>query len=81
MQYRVYSGPRGSEAVSALDRDRLLYKEYPTLDEAFGWARHVEDRGGVVLLIEGDDGTRLARLEVANALRQGDTDQRVARAR
>jgi hypothetical protein len=81
MQYRVYSGPRGSEAVSALDRDRLLYKEYPTLDEAFGWARHVEDRGGVVLLIEGDDGTRLSRLEVANALRQGDTDQRVARAR
>ncbi|MGA2127825.1 MAG: hypothetical protein ABSG76_16935 [Xanthobacteraceae bacterium] len=81
MQYRVYSGPRGTEAVSALDRDRLLYKEYPTLDEAFGWARHVEDRGGVVMLIEGDDGTRLSKLDVANALRHGDADQRVARAR
>jgi len=81
MQYRVYSGPRGSAAISGVDRDRLLYKEYPTLDEAFGWARHVHDRGGVVLLIEGDDGTRLSRLDVAEALRQGGGDQRVARAR
>ena len=73
MRYRVYSGPRGSEAISPLEKDRLLYKELSTLDEALNWARHVADRGGVVLLIEGDDGTSMSKFEVANALRHGET--------
>jgi hypothetical protein len=68
MTYRVYSGPRGSQDVSPIDKGRLLFKEYAMLDEAFGWAQHIHDRGGVALLIEGDDGTSLNRREIADAL-------------
>jgi hypothetical protein len=77
MQYRVYGGQRGSEAVSPLEKDRLLYKEYATLDEALSWARHLVDRGDVVLPIEGDDGTMMSKLDVADALRHG-AGERVA---
>jgi hypothetical protein len=69
MRYRVYSGPRGSIAVTALEKDRLPYKEFDTLDEAFGWAHHVNEGGRVTLLIEGDDGTHLTKQEIAAALR------------
>ena len=68
MRYRVYSGPRGSQDVSPIDRDRLLFKEFAGLDEALGWAQHVNDRGSVALLIEGDDGTSLNRRDIAHAL-------------
>ena len=69
MTYRVYSGPRGSEMVSALDKEHLLYKEFDTLDGALGWARHVnDDDRRVTLLIEGDDGTHLAKHEIVAAL-------------
>jgi len=68
MRYRVYSGPRGSEDVPAAEKDRWLFKEYAGLDEALGWAQHVNDRGGVALLIEGDDGTVLKKRDIANAL-------------
>ncbi len=71
MAYRVYSGPRGSEAISPLEKDRRLYKEYPTLDDALSWARPVDAGGGAVLLIEGDDGTALSKRDVVNALRVG----------
>jgi hypothetical protein len=50
----------------------MLYKEFSTLDEALSWARHVHDRGGVVLLIEGDDGTSMSKVDVADALRHGE---------
>ena len=53
MTYRTYSGPRGSQAIAPLDKDRLLYKEFDTLDAALAWARHVNDGGRVALLIEG----------------------------
>ena len=33
MGYRAYSGPRGASAVSALEKERLLYKEFATLDD------------------------------------------------
>ena len=69
MRYRVYSGPRGSKDISPIDKDRLLFKEYAQLDEAFGWAQHVKDHGGVALLIEGDDGTRLTKQQIAAALK------------
>ena len=52
MTYRTYSGPRGSQAIAPLDKDRLLYKEFDTLDAALAWARHVNDSGRVALLIE-----------------------------
>ena len=68
MRYRVYCGPRGSAAISPLDRDRMLFKEYDTLDAALGWARHVAAGGRVPLLIEGDDGARLDKQDIAAAL-------------
>jgi hypothetical protein len=68
MTYRVYSGPRGSEAISPLEKDRYLYKEFSMLDEALGWARHLNAGGRVALLIEGDDGTRLTKQQIAATL-------------
>jgi len=68
MPYRVYSGPRGSESISPLEKDRHLFKEFGLLDEAMSWARHVNDGGRVTLLIEGDDGTRLTKQQIAAAL-------------
>jgi hypothetical protein len=65
MRYRVYSGPRGSAAISPLDRERMLFKEF---DGALGWARHLSASGRVPLLIEGDDGTRLDKRDIAAAL-------------
>jgi hypothetical protein len=74
MRYRVYSGPRGSEAVSPMEKDRLLFKEYATLDEALNWARHVDRQGGVALLIEGDDGTAMTKRDIATALRHSESE-------
>lgn len=73
MTYRVYSGPRGSEAISPLQKDRQLYKEFATLDEAMSWARHLIKEGRVALLIEGDDGTRLTKQQIATALKNPDS--------
>jgi hypothetical protein len=68
MAYRAYSGPRGSEIGNALDKERMLYKEFDTLDGALAWARHVNDTGRVTLLVEGDDGTRLTSHQIVAAL-------------
>jgi hypothetical protein len=68
MRYRVYVGSRGSEAISPLQKDQFLFKEFTTLDDAFGWARHVNGSGRVTLLIDGDDGTNLTKHEIAAAL-------------
>lgn len=67
--FRVYSGPRGSESVPPLEKDKWLFKEFGALDDALGWARHVNDGGRVAVLIEGDDGTRLSKVEIAAALK------------
>jgi hypothetical protein len=69
MTYRVYSGPRGSQSISPLEKDRHLYKEFGTLDEAMSWAQRLNDSGRVSLLIEGDDGTRLTKQQIVAALR------------
>jgi hypothetical protein len=69
MTYRVYSGPPGSETVPPLEKEHWLYKEFGLLDEALGWARHVNSGGRVTLLIEGDDGTRMTKKEILAALR------------
>jgi hypothetical protein len=71
MRYRVYSGPRGSEDVSPFAKQQMLFKEFDGLDNALLWARHVERRGRRPLLIEGDDGTRMDRRAIVNALRVG----------
>jgi len=78
MTYRVYSGPRGSQSISALEKDRLLFKEFSLLDEAMSWARHLNDGGRVALLIEGDDGTQLNRQQIAGALKHAESDGRAA---
>ncbi len=69
MTYRVYSGPRGSQSISPLEKDRHLYKEFSMLDEAMSWARHINNGGRVALLIEGDDGTRLTKQQIVAALK------------
>ena len=73
MTFRVYSGPRGSQSISPLEKDRHLYKEFRLLDEAMSWARHINDSGRVALLIEGDDGTRLTKQQIVTALKSPDT--------
>jgi len=68
MTYRVFTGPPGSEAISPLEKDRRLFKEFTDLDEAFAWAQNVRQKGAVPLLLEGDDGTRMNKYEIADAL-------------
>ncbi len=72
MTFRVYSGPRGSESIPPLEKERHLYKEFGALDEAMNWARHINESGRVSLLIEGDDGTRLTKQQIAAALKHGE---------
>ncbi|MGD0418405.1 MAG: hypothetical protein ABSA68_02305 [Xanthobacteraceae bacterium] len=69
MTFRVYSGPRGSQSISPLEKDRHLFKEFNVLDEAMSWARHINESGRVALLIEGDDGTRLTKQQIVTALK------------
>ena len=78
MTYRVYSGPPGSDVVPPMEKERWLYKEFGLLDEALGWARHVNDGGRVALLIEGDDGTQMSKREISAALRHPEAAERVS---
>ncbi|MEN3376005.1 MAG: hypothetical protein V7604_1360, partial [Hyphomicrobiales bacterium] len=73
MSYRVYVGPPGTEKISPLEKDQLLFKEFASLDDAFGWARHVNGSGRVTLAIDGDDGTSLNRREIAAALQHSES--------
>ncbi len=75
MRYRVYSGPRGSEDVRPITKHQMLFKEFESVDDALSWARHVERGGRVPLLIEGDDGTRMDRRSIVDALRVGMREQ------
>ena len=63
-RYRVYTGDSGLENVS-LAREQMLFKEFLMLDDALGFARHLERGGRKALLIEGDDGTRASVALVA----------------
>jgi hypothetical protein len=78
MTFKVYSGPPGADMVSPLDKDRLLFKEFPNFDEALSWAGHIKETGRVALLIEDAGGTRLDKREIAAAL--GHRDAGSARA-
>jgi len=75
MTYRVFSGPQGSTNISPFAKAQALFKEFGALDEALAWARHVDHSGRVPLLIEGDDGTRMDRRDIGNALRVGAREQ------
>ncbi len=61
MRFRVYSGPKGSDDVSPIAKEQMLFKELGSLDEALSWSRHVERGGRLPPLIEGDDGTQMDR--------------------
>jgi hypothetical protein len=67
MSYKVFTGAPGA-AISPLEKDRWLFKEFTSLDEALAWAQGVKKTGAVPLLIEGDDGTRLDKYQIATAL-------------
>ena len=69
MTFRVYSGPKGSTEISPLEKSHLLFKQLAVLDEALSWAQHIEGTGRMALLIEGDDGTRMNRRAIGEALR------------
>ena len=69
MAYRVYSGPRGIQTISPLEKEHMLYKEFDTLDGALSWARHVNESGRTALSVEGDDGTMMSKQDIAAALR------------
>lgn len=73
--YRVYSGPPGTESISPLEKSRCLFKEFSLLDEAMGFAHHLKEKGHVAVLIEGDDGTRLDRKDLARALHRRSNEQ------
>jgi hypothetical protein len=55
-----------------LEKDQFLFKEFASLDEAFGWARHINRNGRVTLAIDGDDGTSIGKREIAAALQNPD---------
>jgi hypothetical protein len=71
----VSTGPKGSPDVSPLEKSQLLFKEFTVLDDALSWARHLEGTGRIPLLIEGDDGTRMNRRAIIDALRVGMREQ------
>jgi hypothetical protein len=75
MTYRVYSGPKGPAEVTPIEKSQLLFKQFNALDEALSWVRHVERTGRVPLWIEGDDGTRMNRRAIVDALRIGEREQ------
>jgi hypothetical protein len=75
MTYRVYSGPKGSAEIAPIEKSQMLFKEFRGLEEALSWARHVERSGRIPLLIEGDDGTRMGRRAIVDALRIGEREQ------
>ncbi len=75
MRYRVYSGPKGSGDVSPIAKEQMLFKEVSNLDEALSFARHLKQTGRVPLLVEGDDGTRMNKREIDDALGVGLREQ------
>jgi hypothetical protein len=69
MTYKAFIGPRGADAISPLEKEHALFKEFEDLDQALAFAHAMQKRGGVPLLIEGDDGTRLDKQQIATALK------------
>jgi hypothetical protein len=72
MTFKVYSGPAGTDAVSPIHKDRMLFKEFPSFDEALSWASHIKDTGRVPVLIEDGAGRTFNKREIAAALADRD---------
>lgn len=75
MRFRVFSGPQGTADISPIQREQMLFKEFTSLDDALAWARHLDRKGRTPLLIEGDDGTRMDKRAVIDAVRVGAREQ------
>jgi len=67
MAYRVFSGRRCRPTFRA-HQERMLFKEFNSVDEALWWARHLDSERPRALLIEGDDACVLNRREIGEAL-------------
>jgi hypothetical protein len=85
MTYRAYSAPRGSVDIVPLEKDRLLYKEFDTLDGALAWARHANAGGRVTLLIgattvRGSAGRKSPARSTMARLRRAERARSLARA-
>jgi hypothetical protein len=74
MTYKVFTGAPGAETLSPVDKDRWLFKEFADLDQALAWAHGVKKGGAIPLLIEGDDGTRLDKYQIATALQHRESE-------
>lgn len=74
MTYKVFIGPTGSDKISPLEREQALFKELDTLDDALAFAHAIKRKGMVPLQIEGDDGTRLDKSQIATALQHRDAE-------
>ncbi len=72
MTVKVYSGPPGTDAVSPIEKDRMLFKEFPNLDDALSWASHIRETGRVAVLMEDETGRTLDKREIAAALASRD---------
>ena len=68
MTFKVYSGPVGTDAVSPIHKDRMLFKEFANFDEALSWASHIKDTGRVAVLLEDETGRTFNKREIAAAL-------------
>ena len=68
MGYRVYSSELGARAISPRDKSRKPYTEFECAADALLWARRLREHGRVALLVIGDDGTRLGKQEIADAV-------------
>ncbi len=69
----------GPSAFHRSKKSQFLFKEFRSLDDAFGWARHVNTSGRVALQIDGDDGTSISRQEIATALHHPAHEIRISR--
>lgn len=74
MAYKVFVGPRGADAISPLEKEHALFKEFDDLDQSLAFAHAMQKRGGGALLIEGDDGTRLDKQQIATALKHRESE-------
>lgn len=63
--YRAYFGTPGCGIPGPLEKARWPFRTFSDLGEALIWAEGVARRGTVVVAIEGDDGTRLNRSDIA----------------
>jgi hypothetical protein len=48
----------------------MLFKEFPSFDDALSWASHIQETGRVAVLIEDQSGRTFDKREIAAELAQ-----------